>query len=98
MQLFLVSPLLFWVLWKWKKIGIMMLIAAAIWSTVLRFNVMYYNDYSVSFHFGARWVLYGLLISHHFLRYLVNKKKENLKFYLFINYPLIRHIDSLNGL
>ncbi|XP_044729915.1 nose resistant to fluoxetine protein 6-like [Chrysoperla carnea] len=53
MQLFLVSPLFFWTLWKWKKLGIMMLLAAAIWSTVLRFNVMYYNDYSVSFHFGA---------------------------------------------
>ncbi|XP_044743936.1 O-acyltransferase like protein [Chrysoperla carnea] len=52
-QLFLISPLFIWILWKWRRRGIMVLITLATISTIMRYNVTYSMGLSNYIHFGT---------------------------------------------
>lgn len=55
MQLFIVSPLLVYLVWKWPKCGSSLLVALAAASTWLRYSVTYNNQLSSIIYFGNPW-------------------------------------------
>ncbi|XP_075219173.1 drop dead [Lycorma delicatula] len=51
-QLFLVSPILVKIVWKWPKQGLTALLALGIYSTVLRFSATYFRQLNLFVYFG----------------------------------------------
>lgn len=55
-QLFLISPILILILWKWPRPGLLAMIGMAAFSTVARFHVTVAHQLSNYVYFGASYV------------------------------------------
>lgn len=55
-QLFILSPILILILWKWPKIGAISLLSVAVFSTGARFYVTVAHKLSNYVYFGASYV------------------------------------------
>nr|CAD7428548.1 unnamed protein product [Timema monikensis] len=53
MQLFLISPLVVYLLWKSRWLGVLLILTVCWWSTVLRYTVTYNNNLSTVVYFGV---------------------------------------------
>lgn len=57
-QLFVLSPILILILWKWPKMGSIGLLSLAVFSTGARFYVTIAHQLSNYVYFGASWVYF----------------------------------------
>nr|CAD7569101.1 unnamed protein product [Timema californicum] len=53
MQLFLISPLVVYLLWKSRWLGVLLILIVCWWSTALRYTVTYNNNLSTVVYFGV---------------------------------------------
>nr|CAD7256297.1 unnamed protein product [Timema shepardi] len=53
MQLFLISPLVVYLLWKIRWLGVLLILTVCWWSTALRYTVTYNNHLSTVVYFGV---------------------------------------------
>lgn len=86
MQLFIISPIMVYLVWKWPRFGSSVLVALAAASTWLRYTVTYKNELSSIVYFGNPCV-YIYLMSQFFISYA-----NNLKY----NYRVRKMFDTCN--
>jgi len=55
-QLFALSPLIVYMVWKWPRTGLSVLTGLAAISTALRYNVTVSRRLSLYFYYGISWV------------------------------------------
>lgn len=68
-QLFVLSPILILILWKWPKLGSIGLISVAILSTAARFYVTIAHELSNYVYFGASYVICLVQIHRNFFSF-----------------------------